>query len=1560
MAQHKVGFTKGINKDLTKDKYSNVNYYDANNIKVITSNGLSTGSIENEQGNKLLFSFPAVGARYSVAWADLDTVTIDGNTITFGATSLSNEAIYDLLLADTNIAALVDSNDIYIFFNDTGVYVQAVNPTIPISGTATTLYSSPITNINICGWTRLNEWLIVFTSDSEDVEPTSALCQIWKFKFTSGSRTQIDGASGTALVAPEHLIYNDYLNFSTETYVRDIVANYETDEKGRVYWTDYYNQIRVANVFDTELMSVKTNDLGLISEVTLAKPIINLVGDGNLPYGAHYQYFYKLLDSDGRESIFSTGSQLLDVQEKNSNDTSVDYFDLDSSPANSGEDKSFSITINDIDTDFDIIELYAVIYESLDSPSIYKVDDYTVTGSTMNFLHSTLDNNINIPYAEFMEIGIPFTAKTLEDRDKVLTAGNIKESKFDLDFDARTYRFNTNQKADIYSSAGVLEYDAVTAASILAGTTVIEEDADAVNPTNDDTNDTYNINNLASRQIYQDDGSTVGGTGINISYSFAQDARTGSTGSNALKDADAEDEGYNTCNARVAGSTYSIGVTNLDGTSVTVNLENEFANSKSSQLNANFTGYARGEVYRFGIVFYSKSGQRSYVKWIGDIKMPDPSYGDDYKISDADSLNNVPEDQADCNTTLYNLYPRFTVDISSVQSQISGFEIVRVQRTASDRTRLGTGIIHNFVDYSTGDGSGAGSITAATNVNTIARTYANSTEKFYFEGTLFKLPWSNDSTEELDSLIEVGTTQYGDSGDGTGTVKTTLMLPDAPVMMGKNNTNYSKITDPELKRLNVFHSPSSEFRNYTGFDVNTSTDYIRDYGYYTVTPFVYNDDYQNKTDTSPKNFNNFDVGFLYRAHRFSYESNAAFYQISAEKLLDLGEVILPGDDVLDDITLPLTLDSGAEVEAICNTSYTYYNGSSAGAPFGLGTVKQMLNIKETGVETWAEPASSMTYSATNPGGSWLDFHDADIPTNTISMKEVAYCRQVSNQYGGDSYTTRSKNVYISTGTYQIINNDSATSHTVNSFGGDTNVVSFDNAYMRPYHDWIRDEGQLLTPFPDSTSKMSAIIIYAAECPINTAWRTGEHVGGESQDIINRHRGSIDFNEVLEKGELSVGEDFLFNVRHKQENITRTDYIAKDFLLPDTFKFPNRIRVSRNKIDNELTDSWRNFPANQFDDMDGSLGQIHKLIAFKDQLIFFQDRGVGVLPIAERAVIEDVTGAELVLGDGQLIGKYKYLTETSGTRHQHSVIVSDKGVYYYDSSQQKIYMLQGGALTETLGLSAYFHNNIKEILRDSDDLYKASPIGVHGVYDKRNERILYTFLNGNNIITAADGYYEVGDIISTATGYLQCINQGTYITSEIISSNNFKQLSNYQPGITIGYRERLQAFESFYSYKPGKFLNFDDKLLSVGTDRDTGYVHEEGNYGSFYGNAHDSDITLVVMPNPNVISIFNNLEYYSEITLNKADVVGETLDDLLCWNEHQNTGQITLSVGTIAKRRIRTWRHKFKRDVLTTSNNAISNPRMRNYYMFMKLSYSNNSNKRLVLSDVVISYTPTKM
>ena len=112
---------------------------------------------------------------------------------------------------------------------------------------------------------------------------------------------------------------------------------------------------------------------------------------------------------------------------------------------------------------------------------------------------------------------------------------------------------------------------------------------------------------------------------------------------------------------------------------------------------------------------------------------------------------------------------------------------------------------------------------------------------------------------------------------------------------------------------------------------------------------------------------------------------------------------------------------------------------------------------------------------------------------------------------------------------------------------------------------------------------------------------------------------------------------------------------------------------------------------------------------------------------------------------------------------------------------------------------------------------------------------------------------------------------------------------------------------------------------------------------------------MVSPEADIPKIFTNIEYNSEVSLSDVQQPSETLNSLEVWNDYQTTGNIPLIVGTNVKRRLRHWRHVINR----ASNSSNQRARMRDYAVFMKLSYSNNNDKRLVLHDIIVSYTPSR-
>lgn len=113
-------------------------------------------------------------------------------------------------------------------------------------------------------------------------------------------------------------------------------------------------------------------------------------------------------------------------------------------------------------------------------------------------------------------------------------------------------------------------------------------------------------------------------------------------------------------------------------------------------------GYMRDEIYRFAIVFYNEENVASSAHWIADIRMPKASapgyniFTSGMRVDIGGSTTNSLE------VVTHPLGVQFTVNIPSdlIQSKkITGYEIVRCERTISDRTILMQGAVSCVCNY---------------------------------------------------------------------------------------------------------------------------------------------------------------------------------------------------------------------------------------------------------------------------------------------------------------------------------------------------------------------------------------------------------------------------------------------------------------------------------------------------------------------------------------------------------------------------------------------------------------------------------------------------------------------------------------------------------------------------------------------------------------------------------------------------------------------------------------------------------------------------------------------
>lgn len=508
--------------------------------------------------------------------------------------------------------------------------------------------------LNIIGTTLIRDTLVLFVASDD-----GGKIYIWKHNSNDFEESPT-------------LIYSDpNLNFSTERPVR-AVGRYETENIQKVYFTDGETFFKFLNIIPQEGESYPLSNhrlvdsLDLIPDVTFSDISLELVSGGSLKAGK-IQYAYQLYSKRGSESVFSPASQLVHITEADETQNSFNYY---GSEVGTSVNKAVSISLNNPDNLFTRIRIVAIEYTVLyQIPKVRIVGEYNIEDLTELTVVDSGESIGELTLEEFRFIQNDFYPKTIDVKNDLLFAGNIKNNYFEIadsEFDARSFRANAYDLINVYNGNNPVmiphtggSFDSETLPDI---------DKEQFNSFNDLAND-YNANNVGIEGLgalvqykYKPGsaGTVLGGKGPNIEYEFT-------TEEVILDDSPRSND-------------FGEGYPRLKIGSSAVYDNNASPLSK--------IGYQRDEIYRFGIVFFDTKGRQSFVKWIGDIRFPsnrDSDTNGDYGYIYYDSVNN--------RTMARILGIKFTVNIpEEVKNKISGYQIVRADRTNKDKTIISQGI----------------------------------------------------------------------------------------------------------------------------------------------------------------------------------------------------------------------------------------------------------------------------------------------------------------------------------------------------------------------------------------------------------------------------------------------------------------------------------------------------------------------------------------------------------------------------------------------------------------------------------------------------------------------------------------------------------------------------------------------------------------------------------------------------------------------------------------------------------------------------------------------------
>ena len=367
---------------------------------------------------------------------------------------------------------------------------------------------------------------------------------------------------------------------------------------------------------------------------------------------------------------------------------------------------------------------------------------------------------------------------------------------------------------------------------------------------------------------------------------------------------------------------------------------------------------------------------------------------------------------------------------------------------------------------------------------------------------------------------------------------------------------------------------------------------------------------------------------------------------------------------------------------------------------------------------------------------------------------------------------------------------------------------------------------------------------------------------------------------------------LFNpVYSQKDNFFNYRILDSDMYKLD--KFTNTITWSKEKFAGEDVDTWTNITMASTLDLDGTKGKVNKLLTFKDQIFAFQDKGISNILFNSRVQIPVSDGVPVEISNGMKVDGSRYISDNIGCQNKNSIVTTPSGVYFLDSESNGIYLLADG-LTN-LSTNKGFDIWTKEVSKDPS---------FKSFYDK-NEK----------------------DVYFTTEKYC------------------------------LGYSEKLGQFTSFYDYTDVETMFnvgtgfYSIKANSVGDQ--SIYQHSAGNYNEFYGEIKPYHLTIISNDDPQVDKVFTNLDYRADFFDSDNNYLeNESFDTLEVWNEYQR-GKETLKYSKFRpsnlKKKFRMWGANIPRD----KKNKLD--RMRNPWLYIKLSKEKPGTSKMELHDIVVKY-----
>ena len=548
-------------------------------------------------------------------------------------------------------------------------------------------------------------------------------------------------------------------------------------------------------------------------------------------------------------------------------------------------------------------------------------------------------------------------------------------------------------------------------------------------------------------------------------------------------------------------------------------------------------------------------------------------------------------------------------------------------------------------------------------------------------------------------------------------------------------------------------------------------------------------------------------------------------------------------------------------------------------------------------------------------------------------------------YGGTSESAKESTIYYPIGHYQAFDDDFMTYLNVNAdivdnieiFGGDCFLSMFD--YTRMLANGIDNYGtpnannQKLIPFENGNTgtelqKYNHTIVFPVESNVNIGLREGFHaakdrtIGSTGVGMGTPNAGNpINLEGVGASSIFGNPETLLYNDAYSsQKNAVTLVALSSQDLISN--RYPTRYIWTGEKGINEGLDIFRAFPAANLQDLPGVGGELVALIAKGQRLFYWQDNDLGFISIQERAMIPNILGQAVTLGEGEVADTFQKTNETFGSQHQWGIVAFDQGFLWIDGRRKALLKMDIGGSNAEIGVKMLSQSLLNNLVGDGFffDQHLIGK-GLEGGFDDHVNKGFISLLGVKENGVTADFVlsYDIDqDMISGTFSYRPVLfiegnnrlfSPVNYNLSTFISPiANLTDYTAYQSFVKEGNNIYI-CILSYTSLNPATIPSADPTYWTSIGGANQVHEHNVGDMDKYYGLVHKAILQFVVNPMHIKAKIFDNFtfagtggDFFTAVLVDTLTQTGGDRNlDAIPSLEYENRDDVYLSNTPLANR-----------------------------------------------------------